>query len=165
MQQIREYRDTFTLVGLTARTNNAAEMNPATAKIGALMQHYWTQQKANAFEGRRQPGVTYAVYTDYASDEHGDYTYFLGEVVDANSTQDLSQFQTLVIPSSHYLKFTPVAAAMPAVVIDAWQAIWQMTSRDLQGKRSYQADFEVYDARALDPHHATLDIYVGIELL
>ena len=162
MNKVSEYIDSFTLIGLTTRTSNAAERNPATAKIGGMMQHYWGKQVAKAFNGRRQPGVTFAAYTDYESDEHGNYTYFIGEVVETLCLQDLSQFQTLTLPASHYLKFTPDRATMPAVVIQAWQAIWQMTPTDLQGTRTYQTDFEIYDERAEDPQAATLDIYLGI---
>lgn len=66
----------ITLVGLTVRTNNKNEMNPDAAKIAALAGSYWANQVANGIKHRFQPGITYAVYTDYESDENGDYTYF-----------------------------------------------------------------------------------------
>jgi predicted transcriptional regulator YdeE len=43
-----------------------------------------------------------------------------------------------------------------------WQEIWKMTPEDFGGKRSYVADFEIYDERALDHQNVTLDIYIGI---
>jgi predicted transcriptional regulator YdeE len=48
------------------------------------------------------------------------------------------------------------------VVIDAWQKIWQMTEHDFEGKRTYVADFEVYDGRAANPNKTVVYIYIGI---
>ena len=104
----------------------------------------------------------FAVYTNYESDEHGEYTYFLGEEV--NDFEDIQQgFETLTIPTQTYVKFTSSPGKIPAVVIDMWQKIWQMKAADLGGERAYIADFEVYDERSKNPDHAVLDIYIGIK--
>lgn len=150
------------LIGMTARTNNKNEMNPDTAKIGALASHYWGQQIANQFKDRVKPGVTYSVYTDFESDENGEYTYFIGEEVSSLDNQDLSTFKSLVIPNSTYQKFTTQPGKIPAVVIEAWQKIWQMQNEDFGGMRKYAADFEIYDQRAQDLQNAIVDIYIGI---
>lgn len=152
-----------TLIGMTVRTNNKNEMNPSTAKIGNLATEYWQQQIANQLKDRINPDVTYAVYTDFESDEHGDYTYFIGEEVKSIDTQDLSKFKSLTIPESTYQKFTTESGKMPDVVISAWQNIWQMKKDEFEGKRKYVADFEVYDQRAKDPNSTVIDIYIGIE--
>lgn len=150
------------LVGLTARTNNKNEMNPQTAKIGALMGRYFSQQIANQIPNRKHPGVTLSVYTNYDSDEHGDYTYFVGEEV--SSFDNLpAELQKITIPASRYQKFTTEAGVLPQVVINAWQQIWKMSAADFGGPRAYKADFEVYDQRAHDPANTSLDIYVGIK--
>lgn len=150
------------LVGLSVRTNNKNEMNPTTSKIGELAGRFWNENIAAQIPGRVKPGVTLSVYTDYASDEHGDYTYFIGEEVSSlkNIPDHLKQ---LIIPAAKYQKFTTDPGKMPEVVIQAWQAIWQMTPTDLGGKRAYQADFEVYDERAHDFSQAAVDIYIGVE--
>ena len=149
------------LVGITARTNNANEMDPAKAKIGQVISKYFGEGIADQIPNRSNPGVTYAVYTEYENEHHGEYTYFFGEAVD--HFDDLPEsLSTLLIPASSYTKFTTGSGPMPNVVIDAWQAIWQMTSDDFGGNRCYGADFEVYDARAADPQNAILDIFIGI---
>jgi predicted transcriptional regulator YdeE len=152
----------FTLIGISARTNNKDEMNPEASKIAGVAGNYWGNQVANAIQHRLNPGVTYAVYTDYESDEHGEYTYFIGEAVDSLEDQDMSQFATLDIPDSRYEKFTTDAGKMPDIVIASWQAIWQMTENDFGGKRRYVADFEVFDQRAADANNAVIDIYIGV---
>lgn len=155
--------DQIKLIGMTVRTNNKNEMNPSTAKINKLASTYWQQQIANQFKNRINPGVTYVVYTDFESDEHGDYTCFFGEEVKSFDTQNLSKFKSFTIPESTYQKFTTEPGKMPDVVISAWQHIWQMKKDEFEGTRKYIADFEVYDQRAKDPNSTVVDIYLGIE--
>jgi predicted transcriptional regulator YdeE len=163
MQKVQTKLDEIKLVGLTARTNNKNEMNPKTSKIGESAGSYWHNQIANHIMHRINPGVTYAVYTEFESDEHGDYTYFIGEKVSSIENQDLSQFKTLIIPPSQYQKFTTKPGKMPDVVISAWQEIWSMKKSDFAGRRKYIADFEIYDQKAADLNNAVIDIYIGIE--
>lgn len=153
----------ITLVGVTVRTNNKNEMDPDISKIPALAGEYWGNQLANKIQHRSKPLVTYAVYTDFESDEHGDYTYFIGEAVDQIEGQDLDVFKTITLPASQYQKFTTESGKMPDIVISAWQSIWGMTEVDFVGRRRYVADFELYDERAADPNHAVVDVYIGIE--
>jgi predicted transcriptional regulator YdeE len=150
------------LVGLTARTNNTNEMNPKTSKIGELAGRFWSQNIASEISHRINPGVTLSVYTEYDSNEHGDYTYFIGEEV--SSFENIpAGLQQLTIPAATYLKFTTSQGKMPDVVINAWRQIWKMSATDLGGDRAYVADFELYDQRAIDPVNANLDIYIGIK--
>lgn len=163
MQKQKIHLPELILVGLITRTNNKNEMNPEISKIGALVSLYWRNQIANSIQYRANPEVTYAVYTDYDSDEHGDYTYFIGETVDSLQNQDLEKLKTITVPASGYQKFTTASGKMPDVVISAWQKIWAMQENDFGGKRKYIADFEVYDKRAVDSNNAVIDIYIGVE--
>lgn len=151
------------LVGITCRTNNQHifEADPATNKIAATVQKYFYQQCGDKIKGRKKPGTTYCVYTNYESDCTGDYTYFIGEAVSA--FEDIPEgFETLIIPAQSYAKFTNPPGPMPAVCVDMWQNIWKMTATDLGGERAYLADFEVYDERSQDHQNMILDIYIGI---
>ncbi len=51
---------------------------------------------------------------------------------------------------------------MPDVIVNAWKKIWEMSPKDLGGKRSYQTDFEIYDERAADHQNIVLDLYISI---
>ena len=147
------------LVGITARTSNSREMNPETSKIGATMQKFFTGgMQAQIFE-RKNPGRVFAVYTNYESDEHGEYTYFLGEEVDGFKNIQ-QEFESLTIPAGTYVKFTSTPGKMPAVCIDMWQNIWKMNAAGLGGKRAYIADFEVYDERSKNPEQALSLIHI-----
>ena len=150
------------LVGLSVRTNNKNEMNPQTAKIGETAGYFWSQNIVAQIPNRKNPGMVLAVYTDYDSNVHGDYTYFIGEEV--NSFENIpSGLRQLIIPPAQYQKFIVPAGKMPEVVINAWQQIWNMSADDLGGKRAYKADFEVYDVSKSNPDNTSLDIYIGIE--
>lgn len=154
--------DNILIAGLTVRTNNQLEMNPETSKIGGLVYQYMTSNTADSLQHRTQPGKTFAVYTDYASDASGDYTYVIGEAVSSAEGQDAS-ITTTQIPSGQYEKFTTAQGPIPEVVGNAWQQIWQMNAADLGGQRRFDADFEVYDQRAANPAQAIIDIYIGVE--
>ena len=156
------HQNEIKIIGLTTRTNNQNEMNPETGKIGGMVGDFFENQWATKIPHRKAPGVTLCVYTEYDSDEHDDYTYFIGEEVN-NFDQIPEGMKTLVIPASDYQKFTTPSGKMPSVVIQAWQAIWKMTPQNLDGKRAYQADFEVYDQRARDPENSIVDICIGLK--
>ena len=152
------------LVGITCRTNNAKifESDPSTNIIAATVQKYFHNGLSERILQRKKIGTTYCVYTNYESDFAGDYTYFIGEEV-ANLEDVSPEFETLLIPSQNYTKFTNGPGKMPDVCINAWQQIWAMSPSDLGNERSYIADFEVYDERSCDHQNVTLDIYIGVK--
>lgn len=160
-KQIIEFAE-LKLVGLVERTCYQNEINPAVAKITKVVTRYWMEGVASKIPSRVNPQNTYAVYSNYSSDEYGEYDYFLGQEVDSfdNIPEGLS---TLVIPACRRVKFTTQADSLPKVIIDAWQNIWKTPPDELGGKRIYTADFEVYDIRAMNPMSAIVDIYLGIE--
>jgi predicted transcriptional regulator YdeE len=162
MQKTRAKMPEIKLVGITVRTNNKAEFDTATAKIGSCVQHYFHQQVADKIPHRKNPGTTFSVFTDYESDYTGEYTYFIGEEV--SSIDDTPEgLESHSIPPQTYIKFTTEPGPMPNVVIDAWQEIWKMSPEDLGGQRRYHTDFEIYDERANDPQNVVLDLYIGLE--
>ena len=150
------------LVGIATRTCNADEMNPNKAKIGQLMGHYWQDSLSQKIMHRAHLGKTYAVYTEYESDEKGEYTYLLGEEVTSFDDQP-QNFKMITIPPARYQKFTTDPGQVPNIIISAWRQIWLMGESDLGGKRAFQADFEVIDANHFDPERAVFDIYVGLK--
>jgi predicted transcriptional regulator YdeE len=159
------------LVGISERTNNINEGQPSTAKIGPTVQEYMQGNIPAKIQNRVRPGVNFCAYTSYEPekiidtkkyDYNGDYTYFVGEVVSSfdNLASDL---KTLVIPAQKYIKLTTPKGAIPGIVIDAWTAIWEMTSARVGEERSFIADFEVYDEDASDLQNAIVNIYIGIK--
>jgi len=162
MKKVNVQLPEIKLVGIKIRTKNSDEMNSETAKIGQTIGNYFENNLSQKIPGRIKPGTTYCAYTEYESDENGEYTYFVGEEVDSFEQID-PMFTSLIIPSSSYTKFECGPGKMPMICINAWKAIWQMRHNDLGGKRAYIADFEIYDERAKDYSNAALDIYIGLQ--
>lgn len=162
MKTIRLQMPEIKLVGITVRTNNEVEFDPAIAKISPCVQHYFHQQVADKISHRKNPGTTFSAFADYESDYTGEYTYFIGEEV--SSIDNIPEgLESHIIPPQNYIKFTTEPGPMPNVVINAWQEIWKMSPEDLGGKRRYHTDFEVYDERAKDHQNVVLDLYIGLE--
>lgn len=162
MQKKQSEMTELKLVGITVRTNNDNEMDPKYSKISDLAAMYWGEGLANQIKDRVNPGRTFAVYTEYETDERGDYTYFIGEEV--SSFDDMpSTFIALTVPAQKYQQFTTEPGAIPEVIINAWRQIWMMGEKELGGKRAYQADLEVIDVKNLHPEKAVFDIYIGIQ--
>jgi len=152
------------LVGIKTRTNNASELNPTTAKIEKTALNYFHNKLWVKTMHRKNPGTTYCVYTDYASDFTGDYTYFIGEEVTAFAPDDLpEELSQLTIPPQTYTKFTSDPGVIPEIVVNLWQKTWKMSPEELGGNRNYQTDFEVYDERARNQQNAVFDLYIGIK--
>lgn len=150
------------LIGIHTRTNNNNEADAQTARIGPCVMEYFHKQLFNQIPSRATPGITYCAYTGYESDQHGDYTYFVGEKVD-NFDDVPEGFIALTIPSQTYAKFTTNKGPMPDVLIQVWKHIWGLSEKDMGGKRSFQADFELYDQRASDHTSVEVDVFIGIE--
>jgi len=161
MQQSTVSLGQMLLIGIQVRTNNRQEQQWDQGRIFPCVQKYFHQQLAAHIPNRKNPGTTICAYTDYESDYNGDYIYFIGEEV---SDFDIlpEGFFSLVVPKQSYSKFTTNPGAMPDVLANAWQKIWQMTDENLGGRRRYHTDFEVYDQRAANHSNLVLDIYIGL---
>src|SRR3990167_5606183 len=143
------------LVGISVRTNNAKEMKPGTGLIPECIGKYFSNGVAEGIDHRKNPQVTYCAYYDYENDHTGDYTFLIGEEVD--SLETIPEGLTgCTIEAQNYIKHTSEPGPMPQVVINMWQQIW---TQNLGAERSYKGDFELYDARAMDPQDTVVDIY------
>ena len=151
------------LVGMCVRTNNKQEVNKMDGKIFPLVRKYFQEGLAEKISQRKNPGTTFCAYTDYESDEHGDYTYFIGEEVTGFDEHLPEGFQTLTTPAQTYAKFTTNPDPMPDVLLKAWNTVWTISQQDLGGKRTYVTDFELYDERAKDHQNIVLDLYIAIK--
>jgi predicted transcriptional regulator YdeE len=150
----------FTVVGISARTSNAKEMT-ANGVIGPMWERLM-QQGLLAKIPNRADQNTVAVYTDYASDHNGEYTYVLG----ARVTSDADVPAGMVakkIPAGKYALFTSEKGPAPKVVPELWMKINSLPKSAVGADRVYRADYEIYDQRAADPQSAQVDVYIGIK--
>ncbi len=126
------------ITGLSIRTSNANEMNPALAKIAALYQAFDKKMTVDYKNGAR----VYGVYYNYESDASGEYSVMAGTDQPGETSGD--GIETLIIPHGPYMVFA-ARGDMPQVVIDTWGKIWRYFSAEGVGhQRAYTKDFEFY---------------------
>lgn len=152
----------FYIVGLGTRTNNHNEITGENAKIGHLLSRYHGDNISAKIVNKLNSGTILHVYTEYEDKHFKDYTFIIGQQVSSDVISE-SDLRLKKIPEQTYAKFTTEAGSMPMVCINAWQQIWEMTDEELGGTRSYTADFELYDERAINPESSVLDIYIAID--
>jgi len=141
--------ESFTLSGISVRTSNQNEMNPATAKIGDLWGTFYSEFGKRLTENSN----VYGVYTDYESDFSGRYNVYAASDIFAEYS-DLSQIN---IVAGEYLVFS-AHGEVPHVVIDLWGHIWEhFSNKDLAYERAYTTDFEHFKKPT------AVDIYIAIK--
>jgi predicted transcriptional regulator YdeE len=149
----------FTLVGIATRTNNARE-----ATSDGVIGKQWTrfiQEGLLAKIPNKLDHSVVAVYTDYASDHNGDYTFILGAKV-SSATEVPAGMVAKTIPAGRYAVFTSEKGPGSKVVPELWMKINSLPKSVPGGDRAYRADFEIYDERAADPQNLQADVYIGI---
>jgi predicted transcriptional regulator YdeE len=158
--KIIEKLDGFTVIGISVRSNNAKEQSP-DGNIGKQWQRFMQQGLLSKIPYKADSNII-AVYTDYASDKDGEYTFVLGAKV--SSDKDVPAGMVAIkVPSGRYAMFTSEKGPAYRVVPELWRRIWAMPKASSGGDRAYKTDFEVYDQRAMDPQNAQVDIYIGIK--
>ena len=152
----------FTVLGIAVRTNNAKEASP-DGIIGQQWQRFMSEQLMGKIPGKLSPDI-YAVYTDYASDANGDYTYILGaKVQTAHDGLYPADMVEKIVPAGRYAVFASERGPVAKVVVETWKQIWSYFQSGEHGKRAYLSDFELHDQRAADPNNAQVDIYIGLK--
>jgi predicted transcriptional regulator YdeE len=151
----------FQVVGIAVRTTNAKEMSGAGA-IPGQWQKFFQDGIQQKIPGKVDDTI-YAVYTDYASDRNGEYSFVIGMKVNPNATVPAG-LVLRKIPAGEYTVITTDKGPVGKVVPAAWLQIWSLEDEhQLGGARAYRADYEVYDQRAADPQTSQVDVYVGVK--
>jgi predicted transcriptional regulator YdeE len=150
----------FTVIGISIRTSNAKEMS-GNGVIAKQWDRFMKEGQLSRIPNKVDSSIL-AVYTDYESDANGAYTHMLGARVSSADSVPPGMVAKKV-PAARYAVFLSAKGFVGKVVPETWTRIWAVPKAEPGGNRAYQADFEVYDHRAADPHNAQVDIYVGIE--
>ena len=141
------------------RTNNAAEAG-GQGKIPDLWQNVMSAGALEQIPNRVGDGYV-VVYSDYASDNTGDYNYTLGvRVSSADKIPD--GMVKRVVPAGKYAAIQSEQGAPQEVIPALWQRIAQMTPQDLGGARAYQVDFETYPPIA-DFNNMQMTAHIGVK--
>ncbi len=144
-----------TVAVLTARTNNASpEMGSV---IGGLWQKFYSAEIVPAIKNRAD-SYALGIYTEYSSDEKGDYTAAVGCEITGEASLP-AEMKTIKIPAGKYAEFSITGEMDTAEQLAALQKLWQeLWSMELD--RTYICDFEEY--RSADPKLADIRVYIGL---
>ena len=149
----------FTVVGIAVRTSNR-EQTTSARPIGKQWERLFKEGLLAAIPNKAD-GKIVAVYSEYATDKDGAYTYLLGAHV--RKVESVPEGMTAKnVPAGRYAVFTSERGPVEKVVVEMWRRVWETPKNALGGDRTYQADFEVYDQRAQNPADSVVDLYVAV---
>jgi predicted transcriptional regulator YdeE len=150
------------VAGYMIRTSNAKEMG-GNGEIGKLWGRFMQQNLAAQIPNRIGQTLI-VVYSDYASDEKGEYNYLLGApVTTVDGLPAGLSFRR--IPAGQFAVFTTAQGPVAQVLEATWKQIWMSTPSQLGGQRAFVADYEIYDQRSSDPNNAQVEVHVGLRLV
>jgi predicted transcriptional regulator YdeE len=153
-----EQQDGFTMVGISVRTSNAKER--VDSQIGKQWGRLMGDNLLAAIPNKADHNIV-AVYTKYASDKNGEYTYVLGARVNKADEVPAGMVVQQVLPG-RYAVFTSERGPVQQVVVATWKHIWEIPKDAPGGDRAYKTDFELYDQRAQNPADAVMEVHIGI---
>lgn len=140
-----KYTEGFTVMGLSAKTQNTDEFNEKTAKLPSLWHQFYSSALADNAN-------IFAVYSDYESDTNGLYHVTVGIL----GKSDQTEFDAVTIQEGTYLVFQG-AGLMPHSVVETWKRIWEYFETNNEYQRNFISDFEAYT----NPDEVA--IYIGIK--
>ena len=152
--------DPIVVAGFQIRTTNARELS-GESQIRALWQRFFLDNLATQIPNRTNDSL-YAVYSNYQSDENGEYDYLLGAPV--TGVDHLPAGMTYAaIATGEYAIITTEKGPVVQVMQQAWRHIWTISAEELGGKRAFLTDYEIYDHRATNPTNAQVEIHLGLK--
>jgi len=156
----RTVTEPIAVAGFQVRTSNAREL-AGQGQIGALWQRFFAENLLAEIPNLTAESLC-VVYSNYESDENGEYDYLLGAPV--STIEGLPQGVTFAaIATGQYAVVTTEKGPVAEVVQAAWKHIWGLSPAELGGRRAYLTDYEIYDARAANPAEAVVEIRLGLE--
>lgn len=151
MQRIKI--EPFEVIGIEVRTTN--EKYQSAKDLAELWQKFLSENILSEIPNKVDNTI-YSIYTNYESDHTKPYTTVLGCRV-----KHLKEIPTGMTAWSFkggtYMKTTARGDVTKGLIADQWKKIWQM---DI--KRAYTADFEVYGEKAQDPVNCEVDFCIAV---
>ena len=145
--------ESFKIIGITVRTTN--ENGQAGIDIPKLWNKFMTENVLTKIPNKISEEI-YSIYTEYKSDHTEPYTTVLGCKVNSLATIP-EGMQGFTFQGGNYKKFTAKGDLTQGAVYQEWSKIWNL---DL--KRAYTADFEVYGEKAQNQQNAEVAIFIAL---
>jgi len=141
------------------RTTNEKEAG-GNGEIPQLWQRVMQQGLLENVPHRADNNLT-VVYSDYASDSNGEYTYLLGVRVTAVDKVP-EGMTTVTVPAGKYAVVPSDTGPLPEILPKVWMRISKMPASELGGQRAFKDDFEVFP-EGFDWQNAQVDVHIGLK--
>src|SRR6202142_2696931 len=106
----------FTIIGISARTNNAQEA-AGNGVIAKQWDKFYKEGILDKVPNKADPAI-YVVYTDYASDKNGDYNYIIGgKVSDVSAVPPGMVAKT--VSAGKYAVIASERGPIPKIIVEA----------------------------------------------
>jgi predicted transcriptional regulator YdeE len=144
----------FRVVGISEYTNNEKETQPETSIIPTLWQNFFQYNVGQMIPGVSETSALYGVYSNYASDENGEYQLLIG--AEPNNEGVPNNLSEIHVQMGHYLVFK-VPALNPQAIMQTWSDIEHYFSTpECAYERTFKTDFEKYEGKT------SINIYIGV---
>lgn len=149
----------FDVIGIETRTNNAAE-STGNGAIPKQWQRFFVEGVLDRIPDKSEQSII-VVYTNYASDWNGDYSYILGAKVKPG-TKAPEGMVAVTVPAGKYAEFESARGSGQTVLPEAWKQIWTYFQQPGRPARSYKTDFEHYEYPS-DQANVQAHIFLGVK--
>ena len=138
----------FEVAGISVRTCNSDELDPAAARIGGLWDRFFSQSWERNLPAAGQDGRIFGVYSAYESNADGAFDVTAGVAAappagNGGVGNMPDAVRVIPIQAGSYLVFSG-EGPMPQMVIDTWDQIWRYFADNPQVQRRFGTDFEAY---------------------
>ena len=132
-----------TIYGVKTRTTNENEMNPQTAKIGAIWQKFDSSVSVDYQGGEK----VYGVYSNYESDASGEFDVLAGYEKPSEGLDSVKIEKGKYLVFSKEFEGSDDSSRIQAVIA-TWGEIWEyFLDESSEYKRAYKSDFEFYKSQ------------------
>ena len=131
---------------------------PTKAKIPNLWKRFFSERILDKVPNKVNPNKVFAVYSEYDSDEYGEYTFILGT--------EVSEFSNIpegmigkTIQQSNYEMRESEDGPFKEVVPKIWKTVWK--DNTLRDRRKFETDFESYELDT-EETKGKVKLFVGV---
>ena len=146
-------KETFQIIGIEIYTSN----EKATIDIPKLWEKFYTENVKDRIPNKINDEIL-AIYTNYEGNHTKPYSYILGCEVSSLDIIPEGMISKTILATQYEIFIAK--GKMPNEIVKTWQHIW---SPDIENRRSYISDFEVYGDKYGDPENSEVEIYIGIK--
>lgn len=130
------------IIGISTRTRNELEASSDTSTITNLWSRFWGENIGEQIPNPMPQPVLYGLYTEYESDQNGDFTLVVG-MASSDASGLPETMKAVRTMAGKYLLFKR-EGKMPDVVFRTWQEVWTYFEENDDVQRAFTTDFEEY---------------------